>query len=185
LASNFSPAAPMSARLHLRVDRPRQVDVAEHLQLPGVAPGRLVDLVDRAAGNVAGIVDQDVDVGGVLRQAHEVLALAQVDDMRGSVDLVRRTQAVGERLQLIAAAGGEEQMTAFLGKGFGGRGADALRCAGDEDALAAQMQIHGITRCSGGCRFRRRKLSGGRSLRSTLHCSVARGSSLVHCKPIK
>src|SRR5205085_1533515 len=50
-----------AARLHLRVDRAGQVDVAEHFQLPGVTPGRLVDLVDRAAGNVTGIVDEDVD----------------------------------------------------------------------------------------------------------------------------
>ena len=39
-------------------------------------------------------------------------------------------------------------MAAFLGKGFGGGRANALRCAGDQDALAAQMQIHGITRLS-------------------------------------
>jgi hypothetical protein len=37
-------------------------------------------------------------------------------------------------------------MTAFFGKGFGRRRADALRCAGDQDAFAAQMKIHGITR---------------------------------------
>src|SRR5437868_2606079 len=45
-----------AARLHLGVDRAGQVDVAEHFQLPSVTPGRLVDLVDRAAGNVTGVV---------------------------------------------------------------------------------------------------------------------------------
>jgi hypothetical protein len=40
-------------------------------------------------------------------------------------------------------------MTAFLCKGFGRRGADALGCAGDQDAFAAQMKIHGITRLMG------------------------------------
>ena len=64
--------------------------------------------------------------------------------MRAGVDLVRRAQPFGQRLQLIAAAGGQKEMATFLGEGFGGGGADALRCAGDQDALAAQMKIHGI-----------------------------------------
>src|SRR5437879_5559590 len=57
---------------------------------------------------------------------------------------MRRAQPVGQRLQLIAAAGGKPEVAAFLGKGFGGGGTNALGRAGDEDALAAQMQIHGI-----------------------------------------
>jgi hypothetical protein len=36
-------------------------------------------------------------------------------------------------------------MTAFFGKRFGGGRANTLGSAGDEDALAAQMEIHGIT----------------------------------------
>ena len=124
-----------------------------------------------------------------LRQPRDVLGLAQVDDVGGGVDLVRRAQPLGERLQLVAAAGGEPEMAAFLGEGFGGGRADALRCAGDEDALAAQMQIHGITRCMG----RSVDVVGGNcqtvrpppSKRSTLHCSVAPRPSLVHCNPIK
>ena len=56
---------------------------------------------------------------------------------------MRPAQPVGERGELVAAAGGEEQMAAFLGKSFGGGGTDALGGAGDEDALAAQMQVHG------------------------------------------
>ena len=77
----------VAARLHLRVDRAGEVDVAEHLQLPGVTPGRLVDLVDRAAGNIAGIVDEDVDVGGVLDEPGDVLGLAQVDDVERSASI--------------------------------------------------------------------------------------------------
>jgi hypothetical protein len=42
-----------------------------------VTPGRLVDLVDRAARDVAGIVDEDVDIGGFLDEPGDVLALAQ------------------------------------------------------------------------------------------------------------
>src|SRR6202790_2038683 len=71
----------MAAGFHLRVDRAGEVDVAEHLQLPGVTPGRLIDLVDRTAGNIAGIVDENIDVGGVLHQFGDVRRVAQVDDM--------------------------------------------------------------------------------------------------------
>src|SRR6266849_3969807 len=71
----------MSARFHLRVDRAGEVDIAEHLELPGVTPCRLVDLVDRAARDIAGIVDEDVDIGSILREPGNVLGLAQVDDV--------------------------------------------------------------------------------------------------------
>src|SRR5262249_7061197 len=138
---------PAAARLHLRIDRAGEVDVAEHLQLPGVAPGRLIDLVDRAAGNVAGVVDEDVDVGGILHQFLDVRRVAQIHHVGGRIDLVLRSQAVGERLQLVAAAGGETKVTTFLGEGFGGGCADAFGGAGDENAFAAQMQVHGSTRC--------------------------------------
>ena len=139
----------MPARLHLRIDGAGDVDVAEHLQLPGVAPCRLVDLVDRAARNVAGIVDEDVDIGGILHELRDIRGFAQVDDVGGRVDLMGRSQALHECLQLIAAAGRQTEMAAFFGKGFGGRRADALRCAGDQDAFAAQMKIHGIARLMG------------------------------------
>ena len=59
---------------------------------------------------------------------------------------MRRAQPFGQRLQRIAAAGREQQMAAFLGEGFGGGGTYALRCARNQDALAAQMQIHGSSR---------------------------------------
>ncbi|MGY4291054.1 hypothetical protein ACVWXO_010320 [Bradyrhizobium sp. LM2.7] len=49
---------------------------------------------------------------------------------------MRRAQALGQRLELIAAAGGEQQMAAFLGERLGGGCADALGRAGDQDALA-------------------------------------------------
>jgi hypothetical protein len=42
------------------------------------------------------------------------------------LDLVRRSQPLGERLQLIAAAGGKKQMATFLGEGLGGGGTYAF-----------------------------------------------------------
>src|SRR5438445_12756565 len=69
--------------------------------------------------------------------------------MGGSVDLMGRPQTLGQRLELIAAARRESEMAAFLGKGFGGGRANALGGAGDQDAFAAQMKIHGIARLNG------------------------------------
>ena len=116
----------VSARLHLRIDGAGEIDIAEHLQFPGVAPGRLVNLVDRAAGDVAGIVDEDVDIGGFLHQAGNVLRLTEIDDMGRCVDLVCGAQALGQRFKLIAAAGGKQEVSAFFGEGFGRSFADAL-----------------------------------------------------------
>ncbi len=70
--------------------------------------------------------------------------------MGGRADLVRRAQPLGQRLQLLAVAGGQHDVAAFLGKGFGRGRANALGGAGDQDAFAAQMQIHGISRLAEG-----------------------------------
>ena len=69
------------ARFHLGVDGAGEVDVAEHFQFPGVTPGHFVDLVDRTARNIAGIVDEDVDVGSVPGKLRQILGLAQVNDV--------------------------------------------------------------------------------------------------------
>ncbi len=72
--------------------------------------------------------------------------------MGGGADLVRGAQPLGQRFQLLAVAGGQHDVAAFLGKGFGGGRANALGGAGNQDTLAAQMQIHGNTRLGEGRR---------------------------------
>src|SRR4051794_18185549 len=64
-----------------------------------------------------------------------------------------RPELFDERRETVTAAGGEPDVTAFLGKGLGGSGADALGGAGDENALAAQMKVHGNSRWLGGDRI--------------------------------
>ena len=44
------------------IDDAREIDIAEDLHVPGLAPGLAVDLGERAGRDVAGIVDQNVDV---------------------------------------------------------------------------------------------------------------------------
>ena len=88
----------MAARFHLRVNGARDVDVTEHLELPRMTPCGLIDLVDGAAGNIAGVVDENVDIGRILHEPCDILRLAQIDDVGRGVDLMRRSQAFGERL---------------------------------------------------------------------------------------
>jgi hypothetical protein len=64
--------------------------------------------------------------------------------MHGDVDLVVGSQPVCQRLHLLHIAGREAEIAAFFGKRFRGRRADTLGCARDQDALAAQMKIHGM-----------------------------------------
>lgn len=168
--------------LHLRVDLPREVDVAEHFQFPGVPPGGFIDLVDGAAGDVAGIVDEHVDVGGVLGEPRDILGLAQVHDARRGIDLVCGSQPVGQRLELLAATGSKQEMRTLFGKRLGGGCANALGRACDQDALATQMQIHK--------RYSQERNKDEISRRtaapwSTLQCSVALPLTLVHCSAVK
>src|SRR5439155_26773000 len=118
----------VTARLHLGVDQPGQIDEAENLELPGVTPVRLVDLVDRAAGNIAGIVNENVDVGRIAGEAGKVVRFAQVDRMCAGLDAVFGAQLFRQRLERVRVAGGKIDVTAFFRKSLRGCRADALRC---------------------------------------------------------
>ena len=72
------------------------------------------------------------------------------DDLLGGPDTGLDPKPFGERLQLFAVAGGQHDVGPFLRKGFGRGRANALGGAGDQDALAAEMQIHGISRLGEG-----------------------------------
>src|SRR5205085_9765918 len=93
--------------------------------------------------------DEDVNIGCILNKPGDILGLSQVDDVSGRVDLMGRAEPLGNRLQLIAAAGGKPDMSAFFGECFGSGRADAFRCACDQDTFAAQMEIHEISRLVG------------------------------------
>jgi hypothetical protein len=67
-----------AARLHKGIEDARHVHGAEHLQVPGRAPARLVDIKQRAAGDRAGIVDEDVDVREQPRKPRHVGAVAEI-----------------------------------------------------------------------------------------------------------
>ena len=54
--------------LHQRIIGPTHIDITEHLQIPGLAPGLLVDIEQLAAGNGAGIIHQNVNHRKISRQ---------------------------------------------------------------------------------------------------------------------
>src|SRR5262249_50687566 len=126
-------AAP---RLHALVNEARQVDVAEDLELPAVSPRFLAELAEPTGGNVAGVVDEDIDVCSGLRELFDVLAFAQIGDVHLRFDAVGFLQALSERLQSRRAPRRDVHVAAFLRKNLRDRRSDAFRSARDESALA-------------------------------------------------
>ena len=94
-----------------------------------MAPLGLVDGLDRAAGNVAGVVHQDVDVAAVLGKLAQRRTVAQVDRM--GLDVA--AQLTRSLAQAVRVARCEMQAAALGGEGLGAGEADAFRAAGDQD----------------------------------------------------
>jgi hypothetical protein len=92
--TNIVDDHPVPARFHLRINGAGQIDIAKHLEFPRMAPCGLIDLVDRAAGNIAGVVDENIDVGCIFHKLHDIFGLPQIDNVGGGIDLMRRSQAL-------------------------------------------------------------------------------------------
>jgi hypothetical protein len=119
-----------------------EIDVAEHLEVPGVTPAGLVDRLQVAGRNGAGIVHQDVDVGTGRRQRPRRIAVAEIDRMDRHRNVVPRLDRLLGAFEVRLGARREMQMAAFLGKLPGARQANSLGRTGDEGDLAAQIEIH-------------------------------------------
>jgi hypothetical protein len=91
-----------------------------------VTPCSLVDLLKRASGNVAGIIDENIDAGGFVRQPMKIVRFAQIYSMRSDVDLVSGAHAFGQCSHRLGAVRGEMHIAAFFGECFGGCCSDAL-----------------------------------------------------------
>jgi NAD(P)-dependent dehydrogenase (short-subunit alcohol dehydrogenase family) len=51
-----------------------------------------------------GIVDEDIDAGGFVRQTMKIVRFAQIDRMRNDVDLMNGAQPFGQRPHRLGAA---------------------------------------------------------------------------------
>ena len=124
-------------------DRAREIDVAEHLQVPGIAPDFVAGVVEVAGRVGAGIVDENVDPGAGLRETLLVLDAGQVGAVDADVDPRRGpAQLVARLLERGDAAAGNVEVAAFSRQRLGDREADALAGAGHQGAFAVELQVH-------------------------------------------
>src|SRR5581483_7722702 len=129
-------------RLHLREVGAREIDVAEDLEVPGLAPTRLVDLLDGATGNGAGVVDENVDVGKVTREPARRLAAAEIERYRGDGDIVMGADLAFGRLEIAGVSRHQHEVAALGREDPRGRPPDTLGAAGDERFPSGEIEIH-------------------------------------------
>jgi len=102
----------------------------------------------RPAGR-GGVVDQDVDAVQLmdrrLDQGFDRGVVTGVDDQRHDAATGGGGQLQGRGGQGLQVSGGDHHVDALLGEGQGNRLADAAAGAGDQGALAVQLQIHGMS----------------------------------------
>jgi len=121
---------------------PRQPDVAEHLEVPAGAPGCVVDFLDRARRNVAGIVDEHVDFRAGVDQLLPARLLRKIEREDLHVDLGAPAHRRRLALEQVPGACRQAQMAAFAREPLRDREADSFRRAGDEHRATCELQIH-------------------------------------------
>jgi hypothetical protein len=126
----------------MRIDDARKVDIAEDFHAPSVAPLLAVDLGERARRDVAGIVDEDVDVRAGVAEFFELADLSEVAAMHGDLDAVLLGETLSQLLHRCIVARGEMQVAAFRRHVFGDDESDALGGAGDEHGFAFEIDVH-------------------------------------------
>src|SRR5262249_60807703 len=76
------------ALLHLRDVELAQVNIAEHLERPGLLPPLQTDVGDTAARNGSGIVDKDLNAEESLMEAQALGGIVQVREGRPDLGVV-------------------------------------------------------------------------------------------------
>src|SRR5712692_8885973 len=124
-------------------DRPGQIDISEHLEIPGVAPDLVARVVEVSGRIRAGIVDENVDLRAGLRETLLVLDLAQIGAVNADVD-ARRSLAkhVARQLERGDTATRNIEVAAFSCERLGDRKADAFAGPSHKRALPLQLQVH-------------------------------------------
>ena len=108
----------------------------------GGAPAVFLYRLQRTGGNVAGIVDENIDIAAGLRHMLRSAALCKVDGERVDLDRILPAQRACGFVQCFLRAGDEVKMAALGGKALRHRAAQALRAAGDQHDLVVQIEIH-------------------------------------------
>jgi hypothetical protein len=118
------------------------VDVAEDLQVPGLAPARVVQLEQVALRDRAGIVDQDVDAACLLDHGLARLGPRQIGGMNLDRHVVPRPDLVARALEVRGGARHQEQAAPLAREFLRDRASDPLRRAADQDRAAFQVEVH-------------------------------------------
>jgi hypothetical protein len=118
----------------------RHVDVTHHLEVPRLLPACHGQIEQAAAGDGAGVVDQNRDVGVGRRHP---LPLGRARQIGGACfNFAEALQFAGRCHQLVGIARHQDHRATLLQERLAAGAADALRATGDEYAIAFEAQIH-------------------------------------------
>src|SRR5262245_5880273 len=121
-----------------------QIDVAEHLELPSLAPMCFVDLENIAGGDGARVVHQYVDVGEFVGQSRRRARAREVDGLGMDCGAAGLREPLRRGAQPFLIASRDYDIAAFFEEALRHRVADSLRATCHQHAAALQTQIHGL-----------------------------------------
>jgi hypothetical protein len=132
-----------AALAHAVVDFAREVDGAEELEIPGLAPALLVDLEQGAARNGARAIDQDIELTACRGERLHGGAVAEIAGMTLGFDAVLPPDLASDLVEIPLCARGQVHVAAFSCECLGDRHADALGGPGHQRPPPLQFQVHG------------------------------------------
>ena len=91
---------PPLAGLHGFIKRAGHVDVAKHLEVPGLTPARVADFGQASARDGAGVVHQNVDVRMRRREIIDRRAHRKIERVRHDSNIVARCDLLTRCLQV-------------------------------------------------------------------------------------
>ena len=133
-------AAP--ALRHGGEKRAGHVDIAEDLEIPGLAPALFGHLMNVAGGNGARVVDDDIGRADRLHQFRNVGAVGNVDGVKVDAFALGARDLRRGGFQILKAARHHMHDAALRMQGGGNALADAGRGAGDQGGFSGEVQVH-------------------------------------------
>src|SRR4029079_4534720 len=121
-----------AARFHERIEGAGHVDGAEHFQIPGHAPPRLVARKQGPAGDRAGVVDKYVHRRELRGQPRHVGAVRQIGGVGADGDLVFSFKLLAGGVEIGGAARDQHKTATLRGQSLADGTSDAAGTAGDE-----------------------------------------------------
>ena len=141
------------------------MDVAEVLRIHRRVPRGGIEIVRRVAARGAGRIDENVDGSqralDFVGHARGVLGAHEIGDASDR-SLRHALQARERGIEIRGAARNERDLRSFARERFRAGVSDALACAGDDDDLPREAQVH-ERRYFGWNRFSRLAITAGQA----------------------